>query len=117
METRFLDVPGIRVELPAPIRQKIELQGIVIIRVYPSDDELDDYPQEKLNRNVYAYKVTGELLWEIQEAPHGAERDKPYMNIWLDGDKLIAGNWIGTEYFVDLSSGEVKQTKFGVRPW
>lgn len=106
------------IELPAPIKQRVELGKLIVIRVYPSDDVLNDYPQKKLNRNVYAYDVSGELVWQIQEAPHGGSgEDKAYMDIKIDGGKLVAGNWIGVDYLVNAASGVVSQAQKDIRPW
>jgi hypothetical protein len=79
---------------------------------------LSDYPQEKLNRNIYAYDVSGEFVWQIQEAPHGgSEEDKAYMDLKIDGDKLVAGNWVGVDYLVSEASGKVSQAQKDIRPW
>lgn len=113
-----LDMLGKEVTLPAPIKQKIEIGEMIVVRVYPSDEKLNAYPQEKLNRNVYAFNLSGELVWQIQEAPHGGVgEDKAYMNIGLENGRLMAGNWIGIDYFVGLCSGKVSQAQKNVRPW
>ena len=102
----------------ANIRQRINLQGLSIIRIYPSDNDLMNYPREKLNRNVAAYKENGELVWLIQECPVGGlDQDKAYMNIQVKDEQLIAGNWVGLDFVVDLKSGNVTPYKIGVRPW
>ncbi len=104
--------------LDAPVKQRLELGGLIIVRVYPTDENLNSYPQEKLNRNVYAYDLLGQLIWQIQEAPHGGvEEDKAYMNIKVDDGSLVAGNWIGIDYQVKLDNGMVIPLKQGTRPW
>jgi hypothetical protein len=91
---------------------------LIVVRVYPSDEMLNDYPQEKLNRNIYAYNVFGELVWQIQEAPHGGnDEDKAYMDLKIDKDKLVAGNWVGVDYLVSEVSGMVSQAQKDIRPW
>ena len=118
MSDYFLEFPEKSVTLPAPVKQRIEIGELTVVRLYPSDDMLNDYPQEKLNRNVYAYNAIGKLMWQIQEAPDGGVgEDKAYMNIKLEGDKLIVGNWIGADYVVDLGAGGVSQVKKNIRPW
>ena len=102
----------------APIKQQLDFEGLRIIRVYPDDDNLDTYPQEKLNRNVYAIDSNGKVVWQIQEAPHGgAGNDKAYMHIMIKKGKLIAGNWIGVDYIVNSESGLVTPCNIGQRPW
>jgi hypothetical protein len=100
------------------IKQAIEIGKLRVIRIYPSDEELVSYPQKKLNRNIEAYDQDNNLIWVIEEAPDGGEnRDKAYMKIWLEEDRLVAGNWIGIDYFVDLNTGAVNSVKTNERPW
>ena len=100
------------------IKQRINVEGLEIIRRYPSDDALADYPREKLNRNIEAYKADGDLAWLIQECPAGGQNeDKPYMDIQVKDGNLIAGNWVGLDFFVNLKDGSVCPAKKGVRPW
>ena len=76
------------IELPTLIAQIIEIENLLIVRVYPSDEELNSYPQDLLNKNVYCYNKSGEFVWQISEAPHGgASEDKAYMNIWIDEER------------------------------
>jgi len=100
------------------IKQVIEIGELKVIRKYPLDEELVTYPQEKLNRNIEAYDQNDNLVWVIEEAPDGGEnQDKAYMKIWLEEGRLIAGNWIGIDYLVDLKTGSVSPVKTNVRPW
>lgn len=111
-------LPNKGIDLPAPAKEIVELDGMTVIRVYPLDDKFNDYPRSELNRNIYAYDSSGKLVWQIQEAPHGGRsEDKAYVSIKIEGDKLIAGNWIGTDYVVDLRTGKVSQATRGIRPW
>ncbi|MGI1679885.1 MAG: hypothetical protein K6L75_14175 [Cellvibrionaceae bacterium] len=100
------------------IKQRIEIEGLEIVRRYPSDDVLSDYPREKLNRNIEAYKADGDLAWVIQECPAGGQNeDKAYMDIQVKDGQLIACNWIGLDFIVNLKTGSVSPAKKGVRPW
>jgi len=102
----------------ALIKQTVEIDGLKIQRKYPSDDKLMEYPQENLNRNVYAFNERGELVWTIQEAPHGGEnQDKAYMSLVIENGKLIAGNFIGVDYIVKLEDGTVTPQNTNTRPW
>jgi hypothetical protein len=102
----------------ANVRQRINHGGLHIVRTYPSDDELKNYPRDKLNKNVKAYDAKGELAWTIQECPvGGADQDKAYMDIQIKDGQLIAGNWVGLDFVVNLTNGNVSPYKKGVRPW
>jgi len=102
----------------ALIRQTIEIEGLKILRKYPSDEKLMSYPQEKLNRNVSALNENGDLVWTIQEAPQGGEdQDKAYMLISLENGKLVAGNFLGIDYYVNLQDGTVTPKDTNSRPW
>jgi hypothetical protein len=118
MRECILKIANRSIELPAPIKQRVDLNSLIVVRVYPSDEMLTNYPRDELNRNIYAYDLSGELVWQIQEAPHGGmEEDKAYMDIQYIDDKIVAGNWIGVDYLVDESSGMVTQSRKDVRPW
>ena len=100
------------------IKQVVEFGDLKIVRKYPPDAELANYPRDKLNRNIEAYDQNDNLVWVIEEAPDGGENlDKAYMKIWLEDGRLIAGNWIGIDYLVDLDNGSVSPTKAKMRPW
>jgi len=100
------------------IRQEIEIGDLTIVRKYPSEEGLKTCPQFELNRNIEAYDQNGNLVWVIEEAPDGgANQDKAYMKIWLEEGRLIAGNWIGIDYLVDVISGKVGPINFNARPW
>jgi len=100
------------------IKQIIEIGELKVVRKYPPDTELANYPQNKLNRNIEAYDQNDNLVWIVEEAPDGGENlDKAYMKIWLDDGRLIAGNWIGIDYLVDIDKGSVSPIKTNIRPW
>jgi hypothetical protein len=109
----------LNIKLSAPVKKYLEIKDILVILIYPSDDQLLLYPREKLNRNVYAFKESnGELLWQIQPANEGgASEDKPFMDIFISQGKLIVGNWIGIDYQIDLSNGHINPIDRNKRPW
>ena len=112
------DISNKKIVFSAEIHQCIEISSVKIFRIYPNDECLETYPQDLLNRNIYCYSLSGAFLWQVQEAPHGdVNQDKPYMNIWLQDDKVIASNWNGLEYIINTQTGEVSSLKKGVRPW
>jgi hypothetical protein len=72
----------------------------------------------KVKSKHWAYDQDGNLVWVIEEAPHGGEdQDKTYMNLSLEKGKLIAGNFIGIDYFVNEDTGTVSPVKTSIRPW
>ena len=117
-ESSVFVIGGTEVAVDAPVKQRLEVGNLTIVRVYPSDVMLDLYPQDRLNRNVYAYDSSGALVWRIQEAPHGGtDEDKAYMDIRVEKNDLVAGNWIGIDYQVQLKDGMVIPLKRGTGPW
>lgn len=83
------------------IVQTIHVSNLTIVRL--------EVPSRTVcNRNVKAYDERNELVWTIAESPHGTQADKPYMSIRIDPQgRLIAGNWIGIDYIVDLKTGAI----------
>lgn len=45
------------------------------------------------------------------------EWPKPYIRLTMQGTKLVASNWIGVAYVVDLTTGNVDAGKSEGRPW
>lgn len=118
MRIDTLNISDQIIEFDADVKQKLVVGKLIVVRVYPLDEDLNSYPQEKLNRNVYAYNDQGKLAWQIQEAPHGdVSMDKAYMGVKVKNDILVAENWIGVDYSVNLKDGTVKPLDKNVRPW
>lgn len=93
------------IDLSRSAAQCLEVQGLLIVRIEP--DVGDTY-----NRNVFALD-RGKILWQIEESPHGTEKDKPFTSISLGRDgELIAGNWNGVDYSVDISDGTIQVKNF-----
>lgn len=93
------------IDLSRSAAQRLEVQGFLIVRIEP--DVGSTY-----NRNVFALH-RGKILWQIEESPHGADKDKPFTSISLGmGGEVIAGNWNGVDYSVDISSGTIKVKNF-----
>ena len=109
-----LDANGISITLPLPIKQVLYQDNKIIVLV---DDGLGrDYRDDSLDRNIYAFTENGEQVWQVQQCPHGGESPKPYMTISLENKQLIAYNWIGVSYSIDLEIGSVTPYGSG-RPW
>ncbi|SEL93901.1 hypothetical protein SAMN05216359_1305 [Roseateles sp. YR242] len=70
-------------------------------------------PGVLFNRNVLAFTGAAEPAWQIEESPHGTERDKPYVGITRnDDDELIASNWNGVDYRLNPESGRLTVKAF-----
>jgi hypothetical protein len=88
-----------------PIRQVIQFNGLLIVRVEPD-------PNIRFNQNVYAVdRRTGEILWQIERREYGYG-NSPYTSVCMEGTKLIAGNWDGWDDTVDLSTGKILGSRF-----
>lgn len=99
-------IQGKAIGLPHPVVDVKVLGETVVAKV-------ESEPGDIFNRNVYAFSSDGELLWQIEESPHGAETDKPYVDIGVDNSgKLVAGNWNGVDYFVDIKTGKIATKDF-----
>ncbi len=101
-----LVIAGRPVELPFPVQEVVECQDSIIVMIEPSAGVI-------FNRNVFAFSAQGELIWQIEECPHGTEVDKPFIGISCNNDdRIIASNWIGVDYLVDARSGGIAATAF-----
>ncbi|PBQ02343.1 hypothetical protein CCL17_12430 [Pseudomonas congelans] len=95
-----------RVCLPYPADTFLLFQGIVLIR-------LESPPGEGFNRNIFAVSMAGEVLWQIEEGPHGTQADKPFMSLHCDDNaQVIAGCWNGVTYSVNVENGKIQVIQF-----
>lgn len=103
-------------QLPRPIKEKISIGAITIVRI--DDDKSHGSGDKSLNRNIYAFSDDGLLLWQIQEAPDGGDKwPKPYMSIKREGLNVIVGNWVGTDYLLNLDYATAGCYGSPRRPW
>jgi len=70
-----------------------------------------------LNRNVYAFDLNGEFLWQIEEAPDGGSQPKPYLSVSSMEGRIVVKNWIGVDYQLDVQTGKVQSYGPLRRPW
>ena len=95
-----------RLELPYPVEDVVECKGVIVVRIEPPAGVI-------FNRNVFAFTAQGDSLWQIEESPHGTEKDKPYVGILLSQEgSLVVANWIGVDYLVNIQSGSVTAKAF-----
>jgi hypothetical protein len=102
-------------KLPYPIKSVLTLgETVVTILSY---DSIPSSEEEVLNRNVYGFNLDGTLKWQIQEVIGSSEKEKPFLYIKAVEDKLIAYNWIGMDYEVNLDDGSLCMYGQPRRPW
>ena len=113
---KILDINGNKAFLENNIKEILLLDDLTIVRL--DDDQAHGPGDKSMNRNVLAFDQKANLIWEIQEAPHGGDEwPKPYVRLAKQGSRLIAGNWIGVDYVVDLKTGNVNAGESKGRPW
>lgn len=99
-----LFISGKCMDLPYPVGQVMKCNDAIIARL--------ELPSGVIfNRNVFAFSAQGDLLWQIEESPHGTEKDKPYVGISQNG-ALVAANWIGVDYLVNIQNGRITVKAF-----
>lgn len=110
---RLLHIGGKAVELDYTVRDSFELDGRVIVLIDP-DDYLDDpdYPKERRRghdalRNLRAYSVSGELLWEA-EFPEPAD----YYYKVVSRDPLVALSFSSYRCRLDPATGRILEAEF-----
>lgn len=98
------------IRLPYPVKHVLRHGDNLVISI-------ESAPGVIFNRNVFAVSMHGEVLWQIEESPHGTQADQPYMDVYCDQNgELIAGNWNGISYSVNLTNGTVCAVAFEKSP-
>lgn len=102
----LITINGKAVNLPYPVAEAITIGEIVVVRIEPAVGEL-------CNANIYGFTINGYFKWKVEESPHGTEPDKQFTSIYISPNgKLIAGNWNGIDYAVDVKSGAISAVAF-----
>lgn len=101
-----LFVHGRRISTPFPVLQYVVDKNAVIVLLRAPAGTI-------YNRNIHAYSTQGQLLWTIPETPHGGTKDQPYVGIEATSAGLVARNWNGVEYVIDLQTGSIEVCGFG----
>ena len=72
--------------------------------------------QYKCNQNITGENEQGELIWQIEDI--NPLDDSPFSSIRpFDKEKIIAYNWIGMDYFIDIQTGKLELVNKNARPW
>ncbi len=95
------------IDFPFPLAEAMVMGEKIIIRAGSRTKPINN------DRNVYALDYDGKVLWRIELCPYGGERSKPYTIIYsLGSETLVAGNWIGYDFYVDLKDGHITLKAF-----
>ena len=87
------------------IKQKIAIdQNKFIIRLNVAGNNTISVTE--CNNNVYCIDDEYEIFWQIEAKPTGFERD-PFVYIKFDNGELIAKNFSGFKYLVNLENGQI----------
>ncbi|WP_156033929.1 hypothetical protein [Aeromonas jandaei] len=106
IKDNLITINGKAIDLPYPVAEAITIGEIVVVRLEPAVGEL-------CNANIYGFTVNGCFKWKVEESPHGTEPDKPFTSIYISPNgQLIAGNWNGIDYSVDVKSGAISAVAF-----
>jgi len=92
------------VVLPSSIKQFLEFDQIVIVRIQPKCSSF-------INENIFGVSYSGKIVWQIAERKYVFARS-PYTNISKEGQLLKAHNWDGTDLVIDPQSGNVLKASY-----
>lgn len=88
----------------------LEVNNLIIVNFYPYTKEEDqELISEDINmeRNIWAFDLNGNLVWKISEPTGKVYNQNPYTSVYLRDGKVLAGNWSGADYIVDITNGNV----------
>ena len=89
------------------IKQKIDLNDkYFIIRIEVTNNLI--ISKEDIKRNVYCVNHNFEKVWQIQHDPNCSHPDVPFVDINIKNNELIAKDFAGFIYKVDINNGETK---------
>jgi len=72
---------------------------------------LQETSVKKLDKNK-----KGELIWQIKDV--NPSLDSPFTNIdFFDKERIIAHNWLGADYYVDIRTGIMQIVNKNSRIW
>ena len=104
----------IQAMLPYKIQEWIEIERLVVVRI--DSEDIIKYGDTSLDRNIYAFNKNAEMKWQISSVQK-TESPKPFTYMEYKNRKLIVHNWVGGDYQVNLSDGQLKNIRPESRPW
>lgn len=87
------------------VSQEIKIKDIVIV--------LLEIPYQQINNeNIFCKSLnTNEIIWTIERKRSKLE-NSPYVNLFLNNDKLFAVNYDGFTEEIDINDGKIIGSKF-----
>lgn len=109
-----LTIDGVLVPLPVPAYMILDIHDVTVVLLEWGGDT-PQTPEEE-NRNILAFDQRGRQIWRIEELPGVTLEHKAYTHISIDRNgNLLAGNSVGVDANVDLTTGKVYVAP--QRPW
>ena len=70
----------------------------------------------KCNRNIVGENTHGEVIWQVEDVCSSS--DASFVKISpFDNEKIIAYNWLGMDYYIDIQTGKLDFVNKNRRPW
>jgi len=70
----------------------------------------------KCNRNIIGENTHGGMVWQVEDVCPSS--DAPFVTIRpFDNEKIIAYNWLGMDYYIDIQTGKLSFVNKNRRPW
>ena len=111
----FIHQEAIQSQLPYPIQSFLLLESLIIVVVDDNKNHVEG--DHSLDRNVYGFNTNGSFKWQIQAASGGENYPKPFTSVKLVEGRVIAYNWMGTDYVIGLDDGSLHMHGQPRRPW
>jgi hypothetical protein len=94
------------------------LENRILVRFETSDNLFSNRYDLRVKKesNILCFDESGNLLWEIEEAPKLDSLGGPFGKMFLDNGKILTYHQMGCDFEIDLNSGKVKAKTQG-RPW
>jgi hypothetical protein len=96
----------------------VETNGMTIVAFYPkTQSEAKSLGGVDMERNIWAFDETGELIWMVAAPTLRPYDSNPYTSVFSRNGKVFGGNMCGYDFEIDLASGGVTLPKNPGRPW
>ncbi|MWV40751.1 hypothetical protein [Natrialba sp. INN-245] len=93
------------VQVPYNILSVLIVEDVIVVLQNPPTNADDE------ERNIVAFNKNGNKLWTVESPSSGYRSPKTYTHIQHTDDGLIANNWNGYKYIVDVDSGDTTKYK------
>ena len=92
------------------ILERIEMSpNLYIVLLNFSGDKT--ISRDELNKNVYCINNNYEIIWQIKhDVEPGLFEREPFISLNFNGESLIARDFSGFDFLIDLQTGEIKKT-------